>query len=508
MQKFARPLVMAGLLASSGACGEKQPATPPTPAPASTDAGAAAAPTAPTPAPVATPPAADTAAAVPAEPPATAGGAWLVWVANEDGGETAWLHADGTVAATRAEPAAVIGGTLWAVHETWAAFREVECPPIDADTDMDKPPKDAKPGPKKFVGGLALKALAGADAGREVDVLKPALRNLGGERPADGSEWLAMGEHWGRSISIVGITPAGLWVTDCDSGFGCGVHGNHDCHFATFSPQSDKPIFQPNDLTAEVAALRKGIGTEMFTGVEEFFEESGGADCTSCKVEEVALRVEQGAVKVDYRFVADAPYVANDGSWSSYSRSTVRKGDAVAKLGLGDVPPAVVAHVAKRGPSALFGFTEVPADKAEAFLAAFSDKGTLGARKPEDEAPTGEGAMARVNDGRRLTKDKDYAKAIEAFDAAIALEAGLAKAWSGRGYAKLLAGDLDAAKADLEHALTLDDGKKLHAAVWFNLADIAERKGDKPGAIAAVKKSIEFNRTDAAVKKLEALEKP
>jgi hypothetical protein len=68
------------------------------------------------------------------------------------------------------------------------------------------------------------------------------------------------------------------------------------------------------------------------------------------------------------------------------------------------------------------------------------------------EAPVGDAAKAKdlVSQGRRLTGDKDYAAAIERFGAAIEVDGAYAPAYSGRGYARLLADQLEAARADFE----------------------------------------------------------
>ncbi|MFT7626004.1 MAG: tetratricopeptide (TPR) repeat protein, partial [Myxococcota bacterium] len=64
-------------------------------------------------------------------------------------------------------------------------------------------------------------------------------------------------------------------------------------------------------------------------------------------------------------------------------------------------------------------------------------------------------SSSKIKEGRKLTRGKQYPEAIKAFDAAIAADASAAKAWSGRGFARMQAGQLAKAKSDLEHARTL-----------------------------------------------------
>ena len=72
--------------------------------------------------------------------------------------------------------------------------------------------------------------------------------------------------------------------------------------------------------------------------------------------------------------------------------------------------------------------------------------------------------------------------AIAAFSAAIEKDAKAARAWSGRGYAKLLAGKVDEADQDFDKALLLDNDDTFQAAVWFNKGLVAEKRGDKETA--------------------------
>ena len=85
---------------------------------------------------------------------------------------------------------------------------------------------------------------------------------------------------------------------------------------------------------------------------------------------------------------------------------------------------------------------------------------------------------AAIQEGRKQTAGKDYAAAVAQFDAALAQLPDHPRALAGRGYARLLAGELDAAEADLRKALTHPGTAKVEAAIEFNLGLVAEKRGE------------------------------
>ena len=125
--------------------------------------------------------------------------------------------------------------------------------------------------------------------------------------------------------------------------------------------------------------------------------------------------------------------------------------------------------------------------------------GSAAGKEPSKQART------KLDEGRRLTRAGDYAAAIATLDAAIGLDAGLARAWSERGYAKLLADDLPGARADLEAALPLDEGAAFRAAIHYNLGQVAEKSGDTVAAKAAYEASLALRDHETVRKALERL---
>lgn len=103
--------------------------------------------------------------------------------------------------------------------------------------------------------------------------------------------------------------------------------------------------------------------------------------------------------------------------------------------------------------------------------------------------------------GRLATQRKQYDEAVKAFDEALAAVPGDFRALAERGYAKLVAGDLDGAEQDL-HDVRGSSDVKLWAQVWFNHGLIAEMRGQPDRARDHFSMSYRLNPTKAASDKL------
>lgn len=116
------------------------------------------------------------------------------------------------------------------------------------------------------------------------------------------------------------------------------------------------------------------------------------------------------------------------------------------------------------------------------------------------------GALARqsVDDGRRQTRQKDYAAAIKSFDKAIEHAPYLATAWSGRGYAELLAGNYESAGENFWEALALNQDKRFQATVWFNIGLAAEKNDNPTWALAAFTRANTVKPSRATALKIAA----
>lgn len=94
----------------------------------------------------------------------------------------------------------------------------------------------------------------------------------------------------------------------------------------------------------------------------------------------------------------------------------------------------------------------------------------------------------RIAEGRKATVAGDYDGAVAAFSEAIGLKADALKAWSGRGYARLKAGDAAAALEDFRHLTThhadaMDT--KFRAMVDHNIAQAEKAVAEREAAPAA-----------------------
>lgn len=128
------------------------------------------------------------------------------------------------------------------------------------------------------------------------------------------------------------------------------------------------------------------------------------------------------------------------------------------------------------------------------------------AKQRGNAAASAKVASDLVAKGRKLSKAKDYAGAIKAFDEAITAHGRLTTALSGRGYARLLraeGGDLVMARSDFEEALQSEPhDQKFRGAVMFNLGTLCEKEKRAAEARSWFEKSHAQNPTAATAKKL------
>lgn len=419
---------------------------------------------------------------------------YLVWWRTEKGDVTSWVSADGEgvrIEATRPQLVVFADETLFGMESRYTAFTETNC----EDFENGKKTQSGK----RWLPHLVARGLAGQDAGKTHELTSPKSSYFFAEPTADGVYEL-VGEHWGRTPMVVGSWRGLVLVNDCEGAYGCGAHGDMSCGAKAVALGTDAPRVDLEQVAKHVAEPAK----ETLAGWE------GDEGEIEKELDHLRFKSKAGELEVDYFFVTSVPYAGSDGTWSSYSQSRTYSGKPVAPLGLEALPELVKKAMQKAGVDGYFGWSIIKPTHLEEARRAFDDPTTLPAPAPADEVatPTSEDPKRLLEEGRKLTRDKSYPSAIEAFDKAIALDPKLARAWSGRGYAKLLAGDLDAAKADLDHALTLDQSKKLVAAVHFNLGEIAEKQGDKGLAKEHYQKAYDQIPTDAAKKRLEALSAP
>lgn len=107
-----------------------------------------------------------------------------------------------------------------------------------------------------------------------------------------------------------------------------------------------------------------------------------------------------------------------------------------------------------------------------------------------------------IRSGRSATAGGKLDDAITAYDAALAIALEHPRALSGRGYARLLAGDLDVATADLELALAMNPSREIQGAAHFNLGLVAEKRGDPAEATRHFQLSNKIRPSKPAARKL------
>lgn len=467
------------------ACGKSTPPAEPAPA-ADTSATASPKPpaedTPPTPSP-------DTAAPKAEVDPNT----YLVWWQTDRGDVTSWVVADGEgvrIEASRPQITVFADETLFGLETRYVPFTETTCEDFENG-------KKTRAG-KRWLPYLVAKGLAGREVDQTRELTPPKSAYIIDEPPAEGVFEL-VGEHWGRTLKFVGSWRDLLLVTDCEGSYGCGAHGDVSCMARATKLGSDAPTIDVEKVAKHVAPL-----------AAEFVKAWAGEDDELVpEFDHFGIKSKGGEVVIDYVYTASVPYSGSDGSWSSYSQSRTFTAPPVEALDLGELPTVVKKALQKASVDSHFGWSIVKPSHLEAARRAFDDPSTLPEPAPSDEvAPaTAETPATLVESGRKLSREKDYAGAIAAFDKAIAAEPRHARAWSGRGFAKLGNDDLAGAKADFEQALTLEDAPKFQAAVYFNLGEIAEKQGDLATARSHYEKANTLSPSDAAQKRLEVLEK-
>lgn len=495
------------LLAVVSACGGKGapdasgPATPA--APAAQDArGATTAATAPAATPE-TSVAATTPPATPPAPPHAAGdGEWLVWLRGTGANgfptyRTLWIKevASGLEeVASRAEAVVAAGEHLYAVRESWTLIDEFVCP---EDGEFDHYPKAGqKPDATTTLPKVVLADMLGGEGRPLVGELRqPGLVNPRGYVGSIDADWELRG-------SANGI----LLLREVSASYDCGAHGDSAVRFSPIDLTKAAPVDEAA-RASQMAAVKAKI-PELFDAAEAELTKRE-ADAEHGELFAWAIAAKAGKVQVVYQVARGTSWAGTDSEAGGYTMSEFVAADAfVPELGLGEIPAAVKALVARDGFEGYLGWSSVRGLAYDQALAAFKDQATLPTAVRPGRVAVGvaaEGAAKLTDEGRKATKAKDYVAAIAAFDAAIAADAKASRAYSGRGYAKLLSKDLEGAKTDFEKALELASDPRFQGAVWFNLGLVAEAQKDAAGAKAAFQKVLTFGPSQAAQKKLGAL---
>lgn len=120
------------------------------------------------------------------------------------------------------------------------------------------------------------------------------------------------------------------------------------------------------------------------------------------------------------------------------------------------------------------------------------------------------GAQARIfreqrDAGRKAVQQKRHADGVAAFTAALAIDPNDAATLAELGWAAYLAGDLASAQRHTERAIAGDASDRTRGAALYNLGRILEDRGERDGAAAAYRRSLQLRPNDVVQGRLAAL---
>jgi tetratricopeptide (TPR) repeat protein len=433
--------------------------------------------------------------------PTEAGEHWLVWFGQDDQWVTRWIHATDAKTTLVAERHALVlsdDTRLWVVERKDEEVDVIPCECAEGDT----PAPDCKPASRMVVPGLQATELRSGD----VVAVRAA------------SKEPLIGGDLSFSLDVQGGVGSRLVYAWWESGYYCGAHGLNEGGDVVFDLAAGEPMSAPYEgIDRELPeALRTTAGTQIHAALREC-EGDDARTLTEVVGEDMALSglhvgLAAGQPKLTWSFEAET-YYACSSDYAAPGEATSGLLPAAAPLQLdGPLPAGVERALEEIGQAHTVGWARLAlrGPDRDAALAAFGKASQT--RWPPSTtsdrplaAPEGEAqaqAKQKLAEGRRLTRDGEFAAAVAAYDAAIALDGKLARAWSERGYARLLAGDLEGAQADLEDALPLDEGASFRAAVQFNLGQVAEKRGDKAAAKTAYEASLALREHEGVQKAL------
>lgn len=426
----------------------------------------------------------------PAEPVLAAGDDWLLWFARDGSWTTRWVRVDGEATQTITERKALLvgaGATIWRVERRDAELEVLGCDCAELDD-----PAACKARAKLKTLGLQATELGG---GAVTTIRAPQSGTSYGESFAE------------QGVAIVGGADGRLLVEWSDDAFTCGAHPNYERAVEVFDLAAGKASEEafkdwPARLPEPVRAPAEKQIKEHIAGCDPEFD-----TFSPPALIEVGVALRGGAPEVHWTFGSEVTY-ACDSRYMAAGETRSPLVPEAAPIGLAPLPAGVAKALAEIGDAEAVGWSKLavaPADRM-ATIARFSVA-------PEGPWPpatsslevTRTPAQEQLDAARALTKAGKYKEAIAAFDAALAIDGEVATAYSGRGYARLLAGELAEARKDFDAALAKDKKPAFQAAVQFNLGQVAERLGDRAAARAAYERSLELRPNKTVQAALTAL---
>lgn len=422
---------------------------------------------------------------------------WILWNTTDGPAigrwETRWFHLGERgpeILAKRAEPMASDGTRVWSLVTQRQAvpLRSCEC-----DAGLEAPGCHE-------TGTSTAWSLVAVDLidGSETVVIPPESGFIG----ADPAE----------SLVLVGSAGAHVFASRTRGATGCGSDTKPLREFTTFdlARRARDRRFAADRLPIALVSDAAAALANRFTACETGFQKSSdevrrdmGLDGWSLRVQaKAALRPPEGVrdgghLRIRWTFSAEAEYLACREARLAVDLESGTMAEA-GSLGLASPPPDVIdtalATGQEEGTIVGFAALAVP-DRADRdkLIARFKSAPSHVSVQASEAAIKRLTAELRAADGRERSRGGDQAGAIQAFGEALAFDPELASAWAGRGRAKLLAGDLAGAKADLEKAFLFIRDTDTQAAVWYDLGQVAERMGDR-------KQAREAYRSAAAIR--------
>lgn len=300
------------------------------------------------------------------DPPPADANVYLVWSIQPGGVETVWLVPDGdgsTVEATRRQAMIFADDTLFGLDSERVAFRAVGCREHELSQDAGG---EQQLGPKRHLPYLVARGLSGKRGGQTEALSEPRSAYFGPEQGPSTTAVL-VGEHWGRTQSVVGSWRDAVLVVDCEGAYGCGAHGTRDCSFALKALGPEAPSPDTGTIAEAIAGDAKAMLAEWV----------GDDEAIRPGLDHYRLVADGGEILIDYVYVASVPYSGSDGSWSSYTQTRTHRARPVGGMGLGEAPTRIERYLADARVSGHFGWSVVKPERIAEARKAFLDQATL-----------------------------------------------------------------------------------------------------------------------------------
>lgn len=420
---------------------------------------------------------------------------WLVWSRGDGQTKTGWVEvADGKakVVAEREDIVVSDGAKLWRLEESSKDIEYIACECMDLDEDEPElSPEDCKPSEQSRLPMLDAVPLSG---GTPVKLV------------GDGVESPDYGSDADHGLSILGGVGTTLLVETSISGYFCGAHGLYESTWFAVDVATGKTRdIEMGKIGAGLPeAIQKEAAEEILPEVEACDDEPTPPTAASV-MKEMTLGYASielaGEPKISWIYDFPLPYVCSN-DYAAHGMGITGPLEAAAPLGLGALAPGL--KLALAGVKADHGgWAQITAtgkardDLLETF------KGAGVSLKVADVD-----AGKLLSDARKATREGKYDDAIAALDRVLAADPENPRAWSTRGYAKVLAGDLDGAGDDLNKALEKKpDDDAFAAAVHFNLGMLAEKRSNPDAAKKAYAQSNALRPSKQAKAALDRLGK-